>query len=251
MNFTNLTLTSVTGVVRYSPKIRRWHSVNTTHIIGIKLSGAGSTHDFGYKKMSLDKDCVYFLNKDEPYYVDSAEPGEAFSVHFTSSEPIDTHSFCVKTENSGVIIRELEKIEALFLKGDCGNRLSMHFYRLCVLIDEIRSREYTPKNPSIYLCREYMDLHFREKDCLVKAAEQISVTRRRFNDIFRNTFDITPARYITAKRIDYAKSLLASAQLSVSEVAQMCGFSDVYYFSRAFKRETGGTPSAQCKMQIV
>lgn len=248
MDFTNLTLTSVNGVVRYSPKIRHWHSANSTHIIGIKLSGSGTVHDFGYKKMSLEKDCVYFLNKDEPYCVNNAEPGdESFSVHFTSGEPIDTHSFCVKTENPGEIIRELEKIETLFLKGDSGNRLSMHFYRLCVLIDEVRSREYTPKNPAIYLCREYIDLHFREKDCLAKAAEQTAVTRRRFNDIFRNTFDITPARYITVKRIDYAKSLLASAQLSVSEVALMCGFSDVYYFSRLFKKETGSSPRAFSK----
>lgn len=243
MEFQNLKLSEILGTVRFTPTIRRWYSANQTHIIGIKLSGI-APHDFGYKKMSLDEGCVYFLNQSEPYHVNTTIPGESFSVHFTTTEPIDTHSFCIKTENRNEIVSCLEKIESLFLKGKHNNEMYMHFYRLCMMFDNIRNKEYAPKKEKISICREYMDLHFRESDCLEKAAALSDVTRRRFNDVFRNTFDITPAKYINSKRMEYARGLIVSGAISVSDVASMCGFSDVYYFSKAFKAETGKSPTA-------
>ena len=243
MEFDNLKMSKICGVVRLVPKVRSWTSYNNSHIIGYKLSGT-ALHDFGYKKMSLDRGCVYFLNQSEPYHVKVLENGESFSVHFTTDAPIDTHSFFVKAENRSEIMKCLEKIEALYLsKGEC-NELSMHFYRLCTLIGEVKNREYAPKNEKITLCREYMDLHFRENDCLEKSAALSGVTRRRFNDIFKNTFDITPAKYINSKRMEYAKGLILSGAFQVSDIAVMCGFLDVYYFSKAFKAETGQTPTA-------
>ena len=103
--------------------------------------------------------------------------------------------------------------------------------------------------PKIYDCRDYMDLHFREEKCLEQAALLSDVSRRRFNDLFRITFDTTPARYIIAKKVDYAKSLLVTADLSISDIASLCGFSDVYYFSKTFKTATGKSPSAFKKQQ--
>ena len=248
MEFQNLKLSEIMGVVRFTPTVRRWYSVNQTHIIGIKLSGI-APHDFGYKKMSLDEGCVYFLNQSEPYHVNTVTLGESFSVHFTTTEPITTHSFCIKTENVNEIVSCLEKIESLFLKGKHENEMHMHFYRLCMMLDNIRSKEYAPRKEKIFLCREYMDLHFRESDCLEKAAALSDVTRRRFNDIFRIAFDITPAKYINSKRMEYAKGLIVSGAFSVSDVSSMCGFSDVYYFSKAFKTVVGKSPSDFKKQQ--
>ncbi len=65
-------------------------------------------------------------------------------------------------------------------------------------------------------------------------------------DYFRRCFEsecgTTPARYLLALRLGAAKKLLASSDMSVSEIARQCGFADVYYFSRRFKREVGVTP---------
>ena len=242
MEFDNLKLSKICGVIRFVPKIRSWTSFNNSHIIGYKLSGI-ALHDFGYKKMSLDEGCVYFLNQSEPYRVNVRENGESFSVHFTTDVAIDTHSFSIRTENRSEFIKCLEKIETLYLsKGEC-NELAMYFYRLCMLIGEVKNKEYLPKKAKIYNCREYIDLHFREKDCLFKSAELSEVSRRRFNDVFKNTFDITPARYLNLKRMDYARSLLTAGVLSVSDVALMSGFSDVYYFSKVFRAENGCSPA--------
>ena len=250
MQFENIKMSKICGVVRFIPKIRSWTSSNNSHIIDFKLSGIAS-HDLGYRKMSLDEGCVYFLNQSEPYHVKVKENGESFSVHFITDTPIDTHSFSIKTENKNEIIKCLKKIETLYLsKGEC-NELSMHFYRLCMLIGEVKNRKYTSKKEKITLCREYMDLHFRESDCLEKSAALSDVTRRRFNDIFKNTFGITPGKYINSKRIEYAKGLLLSGAFPVSDTAVMCGFSDVYYFSKVFRSQTGYTPTAFKKGTVI
>jgi len=248
MDFANIKLSDITGVVRFTPKVKKWYSANKTHIIGLQLSGS-ALHDFGNRRMTLDEDCIYFLNQNEPYHVELDEPGEAFSIHFTAYEPIDTPSFCIKTESKGEVIRQLERIENLFLKGRHDNELSMHFYRLCSLFDELRSKGYSRKNDVIQACRDYIDLHFRENDCLKVASSLSNVSRRRFNELFKRSFDITPNNYLITRKIEYAKGLLLSGSISVSDISELCGFSDVYYFSKVFKAHAGVSPSQFSKSQ--
>ena len=92
-------------------------------------------------------------------------------------------------------------------------------------------------------------MHFEEKTCLQKAAEHCGVTQRRFQDLFRESFHSTPNQYIISCKINLARKLLLAQELSVSQIAELCGFSDVYYFSKLFKKETGQTPSQFRKAQ--
>ncbi|THJ74139.1 helix-turn-helix domain-containing protein [Candidatus Frankia alpina] len=45
-------------------------------------------------------------------------------------------------------------------------------------------------------------------------------------------------------RIDVARRRLTESELTVTEVAQLCGFSSSSQFSTAFRRETGMSPRA-------
>jgi AraC-like DNA-binding protein len=96
----------------------------------------------------------------------------------------------------------------------------------------------------IAMAREYLDTNFRSDNVLDGAAAASGLSRRRFGELFKNNFDVTPNRYLQIKRIEYSKELLGIQELSVGEVAVLCGFSDIYYFSRLFKKLTGITPSA-------
>lgn len=52
-----------------------------------------------------------------------------------------------------------------------------------------------------------------------------------------------PTAYILNLRINKAKKILATEDISITEVADECGFYDLAYFSRTFKKQTGVTPS--------
>ncbi|MDL2232536.1 AraC family transcriptional regulator [Ruminococcaceae bacterium OttesenSCG-928-L11] len=61
--------------------------------------------------------------------------------------------------------------------------------------------------------------------------------------LFREKQGVSVAEYANRIRIQSAKSLLQEGVHTVTEVADMCGFGDVYYFSNTFKRLAGVTPS--------
>ena len=65
----------------------------------------------------------------------------------------------------------------------------------------------------------------------------------RFSELYCNRYNCSPKKDIINQRIMLAKELLISGELSVSNVADACGFKSIHYFSRYFKKATGYTPS--------
>ena len=67
----------------------------------------------------------------------------------------------------------------------------------------------------------------------------LSSFKRKFNSIYGTS----PNKYITSKRLEKSQMLLKSTDLSISDIAYECGFSDVGYFSRVFKSYYNTLPS--------
>jgi len=68
------------------------------------------------------------------------------------------------------------------------------------------------------------------------------MSRNHFFKWFKEQFGVTPLEYINQERIKLAKQLLAEPQKSISTVGSLCGFMDVNYFVRTFKKIEGITP---------
>ena len=75
-------------------------------------------------------------------------------------------------------------------------------------------------------------------------AEAANISPEHFSRKFKAAFNISPKRYILQKRISLAKQKLLIANANIEQIAEQCGFCDIYYFSRVFKQELGLTPSA-------
>ncbi len=76
------------------------------------------------------------------------------------------------------------------------------------------------------------------------APEQFHLTPSYFGDIVRREMGITPQAFLQTKLIDRAKSLLASQELTINEIAEELGFSYPNHFARLFRQKTGMSPSA-------
>ena len=61
--------------------------------------------------------------------------------------------------------------------------------------------------------------------------------------LFIKKFGVPPVRYIIQLKINYSCDLLRSGLYSVSRVSQICGYGNVYFFSRQFKENMGISPS--------
>ena len=244
MIFSGIRIKDIKAVVHYVPQNTKFSSKNRNyHIIGIQLSG-NAEHYFNDRQFTLDENSIYYFNQNEDYRVEIREKGLSFSLHFTTYAPIDLKSFRIKIKDSSTVIRILNNIEQEFLRaGECNTKVLSELYKLLVNFEEIYTKKYSPKNINILKAKDYINLHFKEKDCLTKAAEEYGVTVRRFGDIFKNEFHTTPNQYIIHRKIGLAKELLSSKELSIEDISNMCGFSDIYYFSKTFKKVTGQTAS--------
>jgi len=90
----------------------------------------------------------------------------------------------------------------------------------------------------------YIHEHLTEKIAVDALSRKAYLSRNVFFKWFREQFGITPLDYINQERIKLAKQLLANPQNNVHTVSDLCGFSDVNYFVRLFKRSEGITPGA-------
>ncbi|MBQ4110639.1 MAG: helix-turn-helix transcriptional regulator [Clostridia bacterium] len=64
-----------------------------------------------------------------------------------------------------------------------------------------------------------------------------------FKELFISKFGMPPVKYLTRLRIEKAKELIITHRYSITEISDMCGFENVYYFSNIFKKYTGVSPS--------
>ena len=246
MEFKDMRVKSIRSVLYHNSKKAKWRddrkSVST---LQIKIKGK-AVHDFGDRKIVATDNCIYFLNQYEVNDVETFDCDAELSsiaVSFTTYEPIDTPSFCVKIKNPTECINLFNKIKTQNALTDRGDAMTLsYFYRLCAIFEEHRQKEYAPRDPRMIAAKEYIDLHFDQKNCIDLATEQSKISRRRFNELFKNQFGVTPNRYLTSRRIDNAIILLSEQEISVSEASDICGFGDVYYFSKVFKSETGYSP---------
>ena len=69
-----------------------------------------------------------------------------------------------------------------------------------------------------------------------------------FSTLFKKETGQNFLDYLTELRISKAKELLCGETLSVQDVAETVGYSDLKYFSRLFKKATGVSPSDYKKL---
>jgi AraC-like DNA-binding protein len=117
----------------------------------------------------------------------------------------------------------------------------------------------------IYVCAEYGSLaaHRNDRGCLTRWQERLAkemieahldgrvrlreiaamcgLRTSQFAHAFRKGVGVAPYQWLSRRRIERAKSLLRRGRI-LSDVAQLCGFTDQSHFSRAFRNAEGVTP---------
>jgi AraC-like DNA-binding protein len=92
--------------------------------------------------------------------------------------------------------------------------------------------------------RDHIDRHFAEPLDLDRIAAVAGVSKYHFIRCFRMTYGETPMRYLTRRRIERAQDLLRAANLTVTEICMVVGFSSLGSFSAKFSQLVGESPTA-------
>jgi AraC-like DNA-binding protein len=97
--------------------------------------------------------------------------------------------------------------------------------------------------PDLRRARDLVDRRFAEPLDLESLAGAAHVSKYHFARCFAETYGETPMRYLVHRRIERAQDLLRSANLTVTEVCMLVGFSSLGSFSSRFRELVGESPS--------
>lgn len=89
---------------------------------------------------------------------------------------------------------------------------------------------------------EYITARYDQPVTLRELAELVYLSPSYLSALFHKSMGMKLSRYINMIRVNHAETLLMNNMCNVTEASEVCGFCDVYYFSRVFTEMKGYTP---------
>lgn len=203
---------------------------------------------------SLSKDCLFrailvdldFLSSKEDdllqsQYIDPLMSGQLFLPPLLKQAANDydiTNSLNQLTD----LLKNKPSAWLLHLKGALLSQLALLESKAGFKKPESILEENTPNQIALKQLLFYMKQHCHEKLTLDQLAAKMNFNPQYFCRYFKAATAMTPIAYLTLLRIEKAALMLHSEDAKVSEVCYECGFDNVSYFIRSFKRHKGLTP---------
>lgn len=97
---------------------------------------------------------------------------------------------------------------------------------------------------------QYIHDNFASDCSLSTLSSVVNVSPNHLQSVFLKAVGITPADYTRNRRIEKAKRMIASGELSLLEIAIETGFCSQSHFTKVFAKEVGMTPSVYQKMLL-
>ena len=129
----------------------------------------------------------------------------------------------------------------LIIQFEIKSRLLLFFKRVLqsgfILENNTSGRNTTEKEMI-----SYIQQNFTRKISLKEFGNQFHLSEKYISRYFKEHFHITISQYINHLRMERARQLLQETTLPVTEVAMRCGYENVSYFIRSFKKMYGNPP---------
>lgn len=118
------------------------------------------------------------------------------------------------------------------------------FQDLCLnCIARQRDAKKEAEHLPIRQARQYLQEHFAEPISLESVSRSVGFNPAYFSTLFKKETGQNFSDYLIKIRITQAQNMLTHTNMGIADIAVACGYSDVKYFSKLFKRNTSITPS--------
>ena len=170
----------------------------------------------------------------------------------------------IRKSDSAVSFSSGELLEKLFLETiRLPGAFSKYTVRLAVihaiilLIQKFRDKDGVDvriknDNPDAYFSgstgrkvqnvRRIINSNLEKEISIEELANKVNLNRTTLQKVFKEIYGLTVNEYRTKARLQLAKNLLASTELSITEIAGRCGYANASKFSEVFKKNEGVLP---------
>ena len=240
--FDNIVLKEIKSVVVLPTKKGRFIEIKErdSYALSFCIGEGRIVYDHNGKTFVSDKNRAVIIPKGATYNLRNEEGGDFPVINFFASEDFTDEFISIPLTAPESYIDDFYKIERLYSSGSASIKLFSAFYSMiCRMWREVESK-HSILSPAM----EYMAKHISDPELSnLSLAKICNVSEVYFRKTFKKKYGISPKQYILNMRITRAKELLSEGMCAVGRVAELCGFSSVYHFSRSFRAITGSVPS--------
>lgn len=140
------------------------------------------------------------------------------------------------------------------LYGDAlAHSLALHLVRHYSTLNSIPETLNTGglSGSKLRQAKEFINEHLEEDLSLSEIASAVGLSPYHFARAFKRTTGLTPQQYLTERRIEKAKSLLAKGELPIVEVGFRSGFKNQSHFTTLFRKFTKKTPKVWRELKLA
>ena len=204
---------------------------------------------FAGKKFTMRAGDMIYLPmdvKDADYFVEVKESFALYNFFFVPCDPLPREAVKLHIR-SAEVERIYERTYNDWFSRQDGYylRAVQSFYRVL----ELARRQMRGYNVNEHFLRlapseEYISRRYCDTDFDYGEAARLSgLSYSYFKKLFCDKYAMPPVKYVTSLRMKRARELLSTDMFTVSEVAGMCGYDNIYYFSNVFKSYFGAAPT--------
>jgi len=206
-----------------------------------------STYFFGDQVFEIMPNTIQFFPKGNVnrYDIVRRVPGECIDIFFHTDRPISEKAFILRETSNSAILGLFKKAFALWVGKENGYRFTCMSV-LYQILSEMQKSTYSSGSQNASIERAVAEIHanfLNYNMCVKDLAALCNMKEVYFGRIFKKRFGVPPKQYLIQLKLNHACDLLRTERYTVTQVAELCNFSDVYFFSRLFKSHIGITPT--------
>ena len=200
------------------------------------------------RKLQVKENDIIYLPKHSNYTVKTKEVGDCYAINFDISENVDSEPFSFKLKNAPAFIKEFEKATELWRNRNTSFHMQCKsiLYNILSMMQNEYNSKYIARSTANLIAPaiEYIKKNYTNENISVpELSLMCDISEDYFRKIFKSTFGVTPRKYINEMKISYAKELVSSGIYTITEAAELSGYTDMSYFSREFKKVFGVCPA--------
>lgn len=229
-----------------------WHDF---YEIDIVLTGSGKTVCNG-KTFPVKRGLVSILAPTDFHEYQVNGEMDIINIKFEESD-LD-HGLLSRffSESSNIVYTKEKHMEAI--EGLCrltsefdSHRYAQEYYRkllealILILLDcSSEEKHWDIESEVIQKAVVYMNTHFQENPKMSMVAEMCHLNENYFCRLFKNSVGTSYKEYLKKLKLEYALKLIRNTNLSMTDIAEKCGYETQSHFNREFKSCFGQTPTS-------
>ena len=141
-------------------------------------------------------------------------------------------------------MRHFAKCEEFFSLPDSVSKLFLVYEIYKILTLSSNDINYSNYPNALTDILHYINQNYNEALSLSLLSKKFAFSESYIARLFKTQLNTTVSTHINNIRLEHASNYISNTNLSIAEIAELCGYNDIAYFSRKYKNKYGESPKS-------